>query len=413
MNFQFFNKKTEQNKERRQRQDQEQQQRDEDDVDVFRVIIPQGVSPGQQFQTSVGSRIVLVPCPPNGRPGQALSISIPRQRAQDDASTSSVQQQQQDTTTNTHVSTEHQLQPQPQPPPARKESHLFEVVIPPGVEPGRPFSLIAAGQRILVNCPHNARQGDRIRFKVPDALLNNRPKLDDAAVAKIRLQYNKDGWARNVRLTDFKFQWIRMDQHGDVDLKHGFDVDRSAYVRKIEYGKPYEGLRTGKTSLIPAEDAVADSCIQGAGGKDVVSYNEIASAQVKPFPQKAEWFQATCARILKVPWSGGHMQINVRRESLVVDSLNAILTMNRKELRKHWRFHFLGEPVIDAGGLMREWFLLVTEEIFNGDMGLWQSSAVNQMCMQINPASGKSTDASEVCCLVSLAHDIHACVSSL
>merc|ERR1712071_409902 len=41
----------------------------------------------------------------------------------------------------------------------------------------------------------------------------------------------------------------------------------------------------------------------------------------------------------------------------------------------------------DAGGLAREWFQLVTEEIFDADMGLWQSSAGNQMSMQINPAS--------------------------
>jgi E3 ubiquitin-protein ligase NEDD4 len=218
-------------------------------------------------------------------------------------------------------------------------------------------------------------------------------KIDDDAVAKIRLQYNRDGWARNVRMTDLKLQWIRMDDKGDIcSFEHRFDIDRSAYVRKLEFGKPYEGLRTGRLSLIPAEDAVADSCIKGAGGKDVVSYTEIANAQVLPFQQKAEWFHAICARILKVPWSGGHMQINVRRESIVVDSLNAILTMNRRELRKHWRFHFLGEEGIDAGGLTRAWFQLVTEEIFNGDMGLWQSSAVNQMCMQINPVSAFCCD---------------------
>jgi E3 ubiquitin-protein ligase NEDD4 len=53
-----------------------------------------------------------------------------------------------------------------------------------------------------------------------------------------------------------------------------------------------------------------------------------------------------------------------------------------------WRFEFIGEAGIDAGGLTREWFHLVSQEIFDSDMGLWQSSQVNQMCMQINPASG-------------------------
>jgi hypothetical protein len=44
---------------------------------------------------------------------------------------------------------------------------------------------------------------------------------------------------------------------------------------------------------------------------------------------------------------------------------------------------------IDAGGLAQEWFQLVSEEIFDPDMGLWQSSPSNQMSMQINPASGE------------------------
>jgi E3 ubiquitin-protein ligase NEDD4 len=50
----------------------------------------------------------------------------------------------------------------------------------------------------------------------------------------------------------------------------------------------------------------------------------------------------------------------------------------------------MGEIGIDAGGLTREWFQLVTEEVFNPDMGLWLPSASNQMAMRINPASEKT-----------------------
>jgi E3 ubiquitin-protein ligase NEDD4 len=83
--------------------------------------------------------------------------------------------------------------------------------------------------------------------------------------------------------------------------------------------------------------------------------------------------------------------MNVRRQYLLGDSVDAVMSLSRKDLRKLWRFEFIGEMGIDAGGLAREWFQLVTKEIFDPDMGLWQSSAVNQMCMQINPAS-------EFCC---------------
>jgi len=42
---------------------------------------------------------------------------------------------------------------------------------------------------------------------------------------------------------------------------------------------------------------------------------------------------------------------------------------------------------VDAGGLAREWFQLVTEEIFNPDRGLWWSNEGSQMFMQINASS--------------------------
>jgi hypothetical protein len=67
------------------------------------------------------------------------------------------------------------------------------------------------------------------------------------------------------------------------------------------------------------------------------------------------------------------------------DSVDAVMSLSRKDLRKLWHFEFIGEA---GRGLRREWFQLVTQKIFDPDMGLWQSSQVNQMCMQINPASG-------------------------
>ena len=70
------------------------------------------------------------------------------------------------------------------------------------------------------------------------------------------------------------------------------------------------------------------------------------------------------------------------------DSVDAVMSLSRKDLRKLWRFEFIGEMGIDAGGLAREWFEIVCSEIFDPDMGLWMSSVTNQMSMTINPASG-------------------------
>lgn len=44
---------------------------------VFRVTVPAGVGPNQEFQVHAGSRVVRVRCPPDVRPGQSLQITVP------------------------------------------------------------------------------------------------------------------------------------------------------------------------------------------------------------------------------------------------------------------------------------------------------------------------------------------------
>jgi hypothetical protein len=207
--------------------------------------------------------------------------------------------------------------------------------------------------------------------------------------AAIKLRYDKDGWTRTIRVSDMKFQWVRMDDKGDVDTNTRFDADKSAYVRQIQFRQGQDSrVRDGTISLVPANEAVVGSSIKGQGDRDLVTYADIADAQVKGYEDKALWFQEKCS-MLCVEWNEGHMRMNVRREFLLMDSVDAVMSLSRKDLRKQWRFEFIGEAGIDAGGLAREWFELVTKEVFDPDVGLWQSSETNQQCMQIKPALSK------------------------
>ena len=419
---------------------------------VFRVTVPDSVRPGEEFQVYAGSRIVRVRCPPDSRPGQSLQITVPAEDVANPRSNPNMQpdspnvrrindpnargghaaymvtipegvrggqqfpvtiQGQQLMVTcpqNARPGMSVRIVPPPPPtgtdinrgpdgpagagagpsPPPKKDdkTQLFEVEVPRGVLPGQPFALLAGGVRVLVTCPANASPGQRIRFKLPLAL-TQKPKVSNEAAA-IKLSYDKDGWQRTIRVSDMKFQWVRVDNKGDIDMNTRFDVEKSAYVRKLEF-RPGDDprIRTGILSLVTASDAVVDSRIKSADNRDLVTYSDIANAQVKAFEEKASWFQDTCAQLC-VEWNEGHMRMNVRRQFLLGDSVDAVMSLSRKDLRKLWRFEFIGEMGIDAGGLAREWFQLVTEEIFDPDMGLWQSSAANQMCMEVNPASGMS-----------------------
>ena len=49
---------------------------------------------------------------------------------------------------------------------------------------------------------------------------------------------------------------------------------------------------------------------------------------------------------------------------------------------------FEGEVGLDYGGLAREWFCLLSKEIFNPYYGLFECSAIDNYTLQINPNSG-------------------------
>ncbi len=64
-----------------------------------------------------------------------------------------------------------------------------------------------------------------------------------------------------------------------------------------------------------------------------------------------------------------------------------VMNFSRNNLRTNWVIQYIGEEGFDAGGLAKEWFDLVTAEVFNPDLGLWKMSEANRL--DINPASGE------------------------
>lgn len=333
------------------------------------VTIPRGVRGGQQFPVTIDGQQLMVTCPANATAGMNVRIVPPQPEGA------------------TGLDRPAPDRRQSMRRPADNSSQMFEVVVPPGINAGQPFALMAGGQRVLVTCPSNAVSGQKIRFQLPTALTQPRVKKDGTTTQKPPELVYDDGWMRTIRVTDMKYQWIRMDKNGEVKLPERFDHEKSAYVRYIDFveGRDHR-MRAGILSLVPADEGVVESRIRGSDGDDLVTYSEIANAQGKPFEEKVVWFHDTCAQLC-VEWNEGHMRMNVRREFLLHDSMEAVMSLSRKDLRKVWRFEFIGEPGIDAGGLAREWFQLVTTEIFNPDNGLWLASQVNQMCLDINPAS--------------------------
>lgn len=314
---------------------------------TFLVTIPPNVYPGMQFTVSLEGQRFMVTCPPNAGPNMKVRIVPPTK---------------------------------PEEPQAAPKTQVFEVIVPPGVKSGQPFTLMANEQRVLVTCPPNVVPGQKIRFQLPVQQI----------VGNIKLAYEGNQlWNRTVRVQDLKFQWVRTENDQVVVEDDGkIDFNASAFVRKITYLEGNDArMRTGTVEFGPAQEAVVDSKLV-VGDKTLMSYADISNVQGKTLEEKTRWFENLCGQ-LTGNWENGHVKIVVRRQSLLYDSVDAVMALGREDLRKRWRFEFLGEAGIDAGGLAREWFELVSAELFDPDRGLWLNSNQNQMCMTINPASSK------------------------
>jgi len=407
---------------------------------VFRVTVPDGVRPGDEFQVHAGSRRVRVRCPPTSRPGQSLQITLPPEpktnslllkaaslTASNDypagggASPMSPEvvevnraaKEKGGTAQTFLVTIPGNVYPGMQfmvalegqrfmvtcpanagpnmkvrivPPSVREEplaapkTQVFEVVVPAGVRPGQPFTLMANEQRVLVTCPPGTDPGQKIRFQLPVQQI----------VGNIKLSYEGNAWQRTIRVDDLKFQWVRV-QNNEVVLEQDGKVNfqNAAYVRKITFLEGNDArMRTGALELVPAQDAVVDSKLV-VNSATLMSYADVATVQGKTLDEKTVWFQSLCSQLMG-SWDDGHVKIVVRRSVLLHDSVEAIMALGRDDMRKRWRFEFSGEQGVDAGGLAREWFEHVSEQLFDPDRGLWLSSAHNQMCMTINPASNIS-----------------------
>ncbi|KAH9639070.1 hypothetical protein HF086_003601 [Spodoptera exigua] len=82
-------------------------------------------------------------------------------------------------------------------------------------------------------------------------------------------------------------------------------------------------------------------------------------------------------------------EIKVRRNSILEDSYRIISSVSRLDLLKTklW-VEFESEVGLDYGGLAREWFFLLSKEMFNPYYGLFEYSAMDNYTLQINPNSG-------------------------
>ncbi|KAJ1720935.1 putative E3 ubiquitin-protein ligase [Coemansia erecta] len=81
-----------------------------------------------------------------------------------------------------------------------------------------------------------------------------------------------------------------------------------------------------------------------------------------------------------------HLKLFIRRRCLVEDSLHQLAT-HEQDLKKRLRIEFVGEDGVDAGGLTKEWFMLLVRELMNPLYGVFVREPGGNAMFWFNPAS--------------------------
>ncbi len=102
------------------------------------------------------------------------------------------------------------------------------------------------------------------------------------------------------------------------------------------------------------------------------------------FQQKLSYFRSRPE--LRI--SQGQAIIEVRREQVMADAYEQIMALSPEQLIKKLTIRFTGEAGLDYGGVAREFFLLLSHEMFSPAYCLFQYSTHNNYTLQISPQSG-------------------------
>uniref|UniRef100_A0A8C8A606 HECT-type E3 ubiquitin transferase n=1 Tax=Otus sunia TaxID=257818 RepID=A0A8C8A606_9STRI len=82
-------------------------------------------------------------------------------------------------------------------------------------------------------------------------------------------------------------------------------------------------------------------------------------------------------------------EMKIHRTTILEDSYRRIIAVKRADfLKARLWIEFDGEKGLDYGGVAREWFFLLSKEMFNPYYGLFEYSATDNYTLQINPNSG-------------------------
>ncbi|OQR96749.1 HECT E3 ubiquitin ligase [Achlya hypogyna] len=174
---------------------------------------------------------------------------------------------------------------------------------------------------------------------------------------------------------------------GDFPTDRSSERESTTSVHSVGYIRVRDS--SGKLVLNESDTVATDFHYKiNMAGTDVVM--NLEELTVLPFAQKIKWFSTEIHR-LWFPWESGHVDMVIRRDHVLEDSFSHVMLLKPHQMRQRWRVSFVGEPALDAGGVLREWLTLLCAELFHPSLGLFVPTVGDDTSYWINVSSAYST----------------------
>uniref|UniRef100_A0A672MHR5 E3 ubiquitin-protein ligase n=1 Tax=Sinocyclocheilus grahami TaxID=75366 RepID=A0A672MHR5_SINGR len=106
----------------------------------------------------------------------------------------------------------------------------------------------------------------------------------------------------------------------------------------------------------------------------------------REFKQKYDYFRKKLKKPADIP---NRFEMKLHRNNIFEESYRRIMSLKKPDsLKARLWIEFESEKGLDYGGVAREWFFLLSKEMFNPYYGLFEYSATDNYTLQINPNSG-------------------------
>lgn len=100
------------------------------------------------------------------------------------------------------------------------------------------------------------------------------------------------------------------------------------------------------------------------------------------------FFDSLKKNYILINWINSFIRLHIRRSHLLEDAFRRIMSANKKDLQRgRLAVIWDTEEGLDYGGPSREFFFLLSRELFNPYYGLFEYSANDTYTVQVSPLS--------------------------